>query len=482
LTLRLRSPYRVAMSGQSRLARIARIAAKIAAGLLAVVILIVIALFLANSFDVRLSAQAKALLAAPANPFTADQNMYLAMAGLEGPRTRPIVEMGQERIAAYDRALKSMLLSPDIGADIEKKWNSAKLAFDGKLETGAPRSSSIWIYAKTHRQDIAVSLNSNQQLYRRYLSLHPLLGYYETAQPSFMAPVIVLPQQLRALFLADVAARLQSGSPQQQQDSLTDLRQDLQLWRAVLKGDGTLFSKMIAVASLHGDLILAADLIADPKTDLKSLDDVLDSMLVPWDLKDYRIGNAFAAEYRARATLYGTVTAANELVGTSASSSWWTKAANAFQAHFFRPNDTENMDAEFTARRISLNDSTPGEFLRNRKVYEVWLEKEGANPSPSYVFNPVGKILASLSAVQKDTYALRAFDVAAYQRLVYLVFQIKRQRIATADIASFMQAHRDWSTHPVDDETFSWNADSGEIAANSLGDRSKAQRFSIVLR
>jgi hypothetical protein len=297
-----------------------------------------------------------------------------------------------------------------------------------------------------------------------------------------MSPVIVLPQQLRVLFLADVANRIQTGLAPQQRDALTDLQRDIHLWQMVLRGDGSLISKMLAIAWLHGDLILAADLISDPSIDVKSLDDLLDPILVPFDLRDYRIGDAFAAEYRARATLYGTITAANEMVGTSPSSIWPTRAWNAFQAHFFKPNATENMDAEFTARRIAVADSESSEYQRSRQTYEDWLEKDGPHLSPSYIYNPMGKILVSLSASQKDSYSLRAYDVAAHQRLVYLAFQLKRQHIATSDVTAFLKAHPEWSTHPVGGKPFSWNAETGELAVNTLGDHPKDQRFSVTLR
>ena len=474
--------YRVAMPGTPRLARIARITAKIFVGITAFLLVIVLVLFLVNSFDTPLTDHAKALLVSPPNPYPSDQNIYLAMAGLDGPGDRPIAEMGQERILGYDQALDSMLPRGEVPTDLELKWSSTRIQFSGKLAVGSPRASSIWNDVKSHRKDIAASLVANDQLYQRYLTLHHLKGYYETARPSFMAPVIVLPQYLRVLFLADVATRIQTGALSQQRDALSDLQRDIQLWQSVLRGDGNLISKMVPVAWLHGDLILLGDLITDPSIHLKSLDDLLDSILVPWDLKNYRIGNAFAAEYRARSIFYGTITTTNEMFGAFASSSWPTRVWSAFQAHFFKPNTTENLDAEFTARRIALADSEPSEFERNRQTYEDWLAKDGPHLSPSYIYNPMGKTLVSLSAAQKENYSLRAYDVAAYQRLVYLVFQLKRQHIATADVGSFMQAHPDWSTHPVDGKPFQWNSASGEIAVNTLGDHPKEQRFSVVLR
>jgi len=463
---------------KSRLTKIARIAGKFALGLMAFVVLIVLACVILNSFDAPLSNQAKALLASHPNPYASDENIYLAMAGLEGAGERPITEMGQERIAAYNQGLDSMLLNPETASKVNSKWDSAKLAFVGKLELGPQRTASIWTDVKSHHHDIAALLASNQLLYQRYLSLHRLRDYYETARPSYLAPLVFVPQPLRILYLSDVATRIQSGTSQQQRDALDDIRQDLQMWRTVLKGEGTLLSKMLAAASLHADLILVAELIADPNSDLARLNDVLDPILLPFDLKDYRIGSAFPAEFRGIAALYKTITLANSF----AASSWRNKMSNAFQAHFFKLNASENMSAAQAARWTALADSEPSLFYRNRDANRDWVKENEPHLSLSILYNPIGKILLAIATPQNDAYPLRVYDVAAYQRLVYLVFQLRRQHIQTADVASFLPAHPEWSTHPVDGKPFHWNAETGEFAVNTLGEHSKAQRFSVILR
>jgi hypothetical protein len=466
-----------------RLVKVTRIAAKISIGLIAFLVLLLLALFLLNSFDARLSEQAKALLTAPPNPYPSDQNIYLAMAGLEGPGERPIIEMGQERIETYNRALDSPLSSLETASALNEKWDAAKLTFGGEMALGPQRTTSIWTEVKNHRQDIATLLKRNQQLYQRYLSLHHLHGYYETARPSYMAPSVYAPQMLRILFLADVANRIQSGTLQQQREALTDLRQDLQLWRTILKGDGTLISKMVAVAWIHADLILAADLITDPSTDLAHLEDILDLMLSPFDLQDYRIGNAFAVEFRGTAALYKTIALPSFYVADSkAPISWRQRVSNAFQAHFFKLNATENMGAALAAQASALADSEPSQFFQNRDAYHVWLKVNEPHPSLKFLYNPIGKTLVRIALAQNDIYPMRAFDVAAYQRLVYLAYQIRRQHIATPDVASFLIAHPDWSTHPLDAKPFRWNVETCELAVNTLADHPKEQRYNMVLR
>jgi hypothetical protein len=463
------------------LAKVARVTVKIVAGLMAFALLLVLAWALLNSFDAPLSEQAKALLAVPPNPYPSDENLYLAMAGLEGTGERPIIEMGQERIAAYDKALDSLPLNPDTALNLNRKWEATKLSFSGKLELGSARTTSIWRDVKNHRQNFAALRASNQQLFQRYLFLHRLQGYDETARPGLMAPVVVVQQPLRILFLADVADRVQTGALQQQRNALVDLQHDVQMWRTVLKGDGTMISKMVATASLHADLILAADLIADPNIDLRFLDDLLGRMLAPFDLKDYRIGSAFGAEFRGTAALYRTIAGADAFAN-SKTSSWGQRTLNAFQVHFFKLNATQNMSAVRAARWAALADSEPSQFFRNRDANRDWLKNNNLHFSIGFLYNPIGKILVAIATPQNDAYALRVYDVAAYQRLVYLAFQLKRQHVATADVASFLSAHPEWSTHPLDGKPFRWNAESEELAVHTLGEHSHDQRFSVILR
>jgi hypothetical protein len=47
---------------------------------------------------------------------------------------------------------------------------------------------------------------------------------------------------------------------------------------------------------------------------------------------------------------------------------------------------------------------------------------------------------------------------------------------------AFLKAHSEWSTHPVDGIPFRWNAETGELAVNTLGEHPKEQRCSVILR
>ena len=76
-------------------------------------------------------------------------------------------------------------------------------------------------------------------------------------------------------------------------------------------------------------------------------------------------------------------------------------------------------------------------------------------------------------------YPARVYDVAAFQRLVCLAYQIRQQKIARAAVAAFMQQHPELSRHPIDNQPFEWDAKSGTISVKTVGPRPKERRFSV---
>jgi hypothetical protein len=463
--------------------RVARVSKKIAISLVAFVVLTVFVCSAINSFDVLLSAEAKTLLAAPPNLYPSEDNIYVALAGLDGPSQKSVVDTGNARIEAYNQALDSMQLDPDAAVAFSNRADSTALTFDGDLKL-QPLTSSIWTYAKSHRADITALLTANQELYQRYLAMQRLHGYYETARPSILAPRFYVPPPLRALFLADISDRIQTGTRPQQHAALDELGQDLQMWQVVLKGEGPFFPKMIAVASLHADFLVLADMIADPNTDPAILAGKQGAVISPFDLSDWKIGKAFEAEFRAAVPLIRSIPfATSAAAGNSARrSSWWKRQSDALQMHFFQVNATENLNAAQMMQLAALADSDPARFSQALEAYRGWLKENETFLSPTILYNPVGKILVGIWATTYEDYPMRAFDVAALQRLVYLAYQLRLQRIDTSDVAAFLVQHPEWSTHPIDGKPFRWSPATGELAVNTAGRYQDARRFRVAVR
>jgi hypothetical protein len=445
---------------------------RVATGLVALVLLMVLGCFALNLFDTPLSGEAKALLAAPANPYRPQQNLYVAFAGFDAPSRQSVIDTGTARIEAYDHALDSMLRDP--AAKPGNKSDSARLLFKGDLSSWRPLSSSIWTLAKSRRADMTALLAANQELYQRYLDLHQLPGYFEAARPSYYMPPVYLPQPVRVLFLADVADRIQMGTLPQQQAALAQLSRDFQMWQRVLKGNGDLSSKMIAAAALQADLLLLADMIADPATDLGLLAGDQGAAIFQFDPADWQIGAVFGTEFRMRATHFMALRPFEILTSTPRP---WT----ALTTHFFKPNAAMNLSAAQMLQLAALADVDPARFSQSRAAYHDWLERHERVFSPAMMYDPVGKILVAKAAASWDDFPLRVYDVAALQRLVALALQLRVQRIGTTEVASFLTQHPQWSAHPVDGQRFGWNPASGELAVRTVATHPRGQRFGVIV-
>jgi hypothetical protein len=386
------------------------------------------------------------------------------MAGFDAPSGQSMIAAGETRIAAYDRALDRLPVDPRAMVALARRTRAGELTFrdDAKSGTFSPdlkpwsiSIASLWSAVRTHRAQLDALLAANQELYLRYLALHALHGYFETARPSSDAPFVYVSPQVQALFLAAAADALQSGTPAQRQAALRDLRQDLQMWKTVLQGDGGLLSKMLAATALHTDLLVLGAMVSDPDCDLTSLGAEVRSLLVPFPTRVWRIGNVYDFEMRSGLTTTRiAMLGPREASGSDLNPARWPQMlSKALLRQFFKFNATANLQARLMEQLRALADGDPTTFSRRLQAYQKWRRHHIV----AGLYDPVGKLLLQIGAPLYADEPPRVYDVAAFQRLVYLAYQIRHQRIAIADVAGFMQAHPQWATSPLDAKPFHWD-------------------------
>ena len=430
--------------------------------------------FAVNSKDEELSPQARALLTLPPLPYRPDENLYVAFAGFDAPPGGSVTAYGQAKIDYYHENLEAALRAPtEMRYFYIVREDPRHLTFKGDVKFVHPANASVWDEVPAHAREIAALLADNRELYRRYLSLPGLRGYYETARPSILAPVYTVPNPLRKLFLAAEALRLRAGAAPGR-GGLDELEADVRLWRTVLTGEGTLISKMIALAGLQADYLLFADMIADPQATVPLADQDADAVAPPFEPKTWNIGPVFAAEFRLASTVFNQTDA-----------TWGQRdrgplrpLSNWVAARFFKLNATENLLARQTERQIAAA-ADPTLFRSTRDQPGVWLPEGPSVWLFPFSYNPFGKTLVAVATPLGDDYVLRAWDGAALQRAVRLGYEIRRRRIGAPDIPGFMAQHPNWSTHPADGHAFSWDPAHLEIRVQPLSRQQQDRRFSI---
>lgn len=468
--------------GPSALRRVLRLLGRIALwGALSIVAAILVALAI-NYSDEPLSAQASALREPPKNPYKPEDNLYIALAGFSAPAGQSVVTVGEANVARYNGQVDSMLRDPMLALTVLPGADPPALKLSGSLDLPHPREVAFWESVRTNRTKIDQLVEQNHELYQRYLTLLSLPGYYETARPSVMAPIYMVPIDVRNLFLADIAARIQRGDEARTRSALTSLRQDMDLWRRVLTGEGGLVSKMVAVAFIQTDSLIVSDVIADPRIPIpEGMADVLPE----FQLADWSIGKAFAVEFRFHSFIHRQTQAGIDSHWQPTEATYaerlWGRVLNPIAGRFFRFNATENLDARAMTELASFAALDPSTFPTWDARYQQWEHGFTDFLSVRTVYNPIGKILVAIAAPAYKSYLLRPYDGAALQRLVRLSFEIRRQQIVPSGVEAFLRQHPEWSTHPVSGRPFVWRATAREIAIQPLAQEPRDRRFSIQI-
>lgn len=448
-------------------------------------VLTLICLFLAalaiNAVDEQLGPEALTMLQPPKNTLRPEENIYFAMVGFDAPSGQSVVTEGGAKIDHYNGQVDAMLHDPFLELQDYTSKNPAALEFTGSTDLGMPREPSFWAATRANGPKIVQLINQNRELYERYTALHEMTGYFETARPSVLAPFATVSSEVRTLFLANASFELQQGSESQKRSALEGLRQDIDLWRRVLIGDGGPISKMVAVSYLQTDYLILSNLIADPST---SIPPSIEEILPPSDLGDWNIGSVFAAEFRVQVFILKQTQEVSRSGWQPPDTSGVQRSLNTalwgpVGRQFFKITATENLSARLMHELAKSAAMTPATFAAQRARYRR-IESENTDfLRLGMVYNPIGKILMGIAAPAYEDYALRPYDAAALERLVRLSFEIRRQQIVPAAIPAFMAQHSEWSTHPADGRSFTWNAKAAQIAIHPVAKQPVDRRFSV---
>ena len=445
---------------------------------LAAVFVLVAAVFAINSRDERVSPQTVRVLTAPPNPYRPSDNLYFMLAGFDAPAGRSVIEAGQAAVRAYEAKLPK---GPNAFLPSVDKLATGTLVFKGNVACCRRLTGAIWRDVAGHKTEINRLLAANRELDQRYRALRRATGYYETGTPSVASALFFPPRQLRYLFLADFVLRMQSGNRAEQSAALEDMKDDLRVWRTMLTGYGSLISKMVAVTYLRQDFLLIGNMIAVPTVVLSVRRAAMGRLVMPFPIRDWRLGSGFSYENRMMTReLVNSYGAAGQ---KEANGPLWKKVENNLSETLplFKIHATENLQASNTLKLIAIMDGPPRLLEKPMSTYADEANCL-ATPRVSCLYNPVGKILTAIAIPAYEDYPLRAYDVAALQRMVKLAYEIRIQQVETAKIPRFMKQHPEWSTHPVDGKEFTFNPTTGRLSMERLGNQSKTRYFAIPVR
>jgi hypothetical protein len=484
--------------------QVLRVLGRILKWLAIAVATLVIAVFAINSFDEKLTPGAEALLRLPPNPYSGDENAYLWIMGFDAPTEESVVAAGEARVTDGERRALLMRTDP---VNALKGWTDPdrrRLTFDGPVHFCVDDPPGDWHAFEERHATLPALLASNRELIERYGLMLAKRGYFETGtHRELVTPGASLPSDLRCLFRAEIVERLHSGSPTIRDSALAMLARDVALWRVILSGTGGITSKIVASRMIRGDLLIVADMIADSASPLPEPSAIGSDLVDVFPIRDWNIGSAFLALTRERATSFPFDSESWDVHEAPGEQSGPVKRAVQFaslrlQQHFFKHGATLNLLARLNAEQVLLASADPSTFDLSERSYRDWCERNLGISStfllfdpagwfvdrsraapPSFLYNPLGKALVSIGSPSESGFIRAVYDDAALQRLVRLGYEIRRQRVASELIPTFMRDHPEWSTHPVGNQPFVWNAGDRTIAVVTVSRFAANKRYWI---
>jgi len=429
---------------------------------------------LINCFDQDL-APTPAALRTQINAYKPEQNLFIAVVGIDAPEGVSVFDFADKKLKQFktDLALATPQ-PPEMGVRKIEETNNGNLKFSGNIDFVKPLRSSVWHDANNHREEIKKLLAANRVLYKNYQALRGFQVYFDTTTPSSFAPYsFTVPKELHKLFLADVALRMRSKNLEEKRLAFREFSENIQTWRVMMSGEGSLVPHLTGVVFLHEDYLLLSDVIADSAIDLSDVGPLIEQMLLACKDADWKLGKSIAWEFRENEVFWKNFEV-NLKLSASAQKSWW----DVLSGFFYESHASENLNAQRFEQLVKLADSDPDKLMGARKAYRKWVE-HNLSWQVGYIYNPVGKTLAYIGTPRDDIFLMQCYDVAALQRLVRLGFQIRKQKIIDADIPTFIAQHPELASHPVDGHAFTFNSASREISLTPLSGNSTDQRFSI---
>jgi len=435
-----------------------RIALKLTKWLAIAGVSIYLLLVLVNLPDEALTAEERAL-AEPNRPAVPDsQNIYVALLGFYAPPGIDSMAYGAKRLAQHNEAaakdpwrhdrVAKLRAGQPIGEDKDTlKW------IDGGRKLPSRFEGPILPNALGQAQDVTYLLEANVELIARYRTLQSLPQFSNTAVPDILSPVLLLgaPADARSVLLAQCAIDALSGRSKRALEFLTA---DISLWRRVLAGSGTLIDEMRAITYLAGDFRLVSDLISSREFDAFAHRATLASLTTPLTKPELGFGQMFANEFQENARLLSSI---DDEEMREAHDSWLSRAgAFLFYFPFFKLNATLNRSAHAMTNYQRLAGLAPSDYLLAKA--DVKKESEAmADFGLTWLYNPIGKGLVGVAAIQYEGYVDRLPDLDAYIHLVRAQLEVRLASVPSEKVPQFLEKADAESWNPYTNRPFQWS-------------------------
>jgi len=358
----------------------------------------------------------------------------------EGAR---LIRMANLDLDAY---LKSgMLAHENTKPHFDPHWeNPALTASDDINLLCDPRMKAcldIWL---AQQQTIENSLLENAVLLNRYQQMQQYTMYHNGLTPDIRIPIPELSSfiAINRLYGIMYAILYLSGG---HEAALSALKRDVKFVRRLLQQANTMLVKMIALSMLKHDLYIYETLMDVPAKDnyfseyIPMLTAEERSFLSPVKY-EFNVNKKLVTEIKEYPDIY-----LHEFYYPE-----WLPFPMLKKNHsinmLFKAFDAILEDSKLSADEFyRLASNNPD---RKQKLKPDWL---------SFIYNPIGSILLSVSLPDFDKYIIHMHDMDGLITLVNLKQKIKRENISSDSINAYLEENRKNFSNPYTGESIHWD-------------------------
>ena len=399
-------------------------------------------------------------------------NLFNGLAGLTAAADENMITTGFNQIQAANKKLAEFLESEkhfqaNSKPEFSLHWTEPALVpTEGVILLCEPRAQDcrdIWI---SQKDTIEQLLSENKVLRNRYRDLHKLHDYHNTLTTDVRSPFpdFSTLMTLNRLYGTEIALRYMTGDPAV---ALIELNNDIAFLRNLLSQADTFILKMVALSMLKHDLYLFASLMDTRPEEIYLFDEI--PFLTE---QESSIEEPVKYEFRMNVKLAREIKANPKLITDDLDIPTWLPFP------LYKVNHSINMIHAILEYNLNKSRLSAGKY--NKKQKSARDENSMFKPGwLSYLYNPVGCILFSISMPDFSKYIIRIHDMNGLISMVNLKRNIKRGSLGSDDIEEYLNQAKDRYFNPYTEQSIDWNPGEQTLSFQSPGSDSVNNKLNI---
>ncbi|MEI8324748.1 MAG: hypothetical protein WCH44_05160 [Betaproteobacteria bacterium] len=380
--------------------------------------------------DQALNPEARKILEAqPVVP--AQQNAYYALWGLTASPELDAFAVGRKVVDAQVAAVREKGYGAQFDpASIEGTTTYRRRVPAGTFCKSRGETAHCLTALRAHRGELLAELAAKDVYVRRYRGLRTYPHFEEAMAVTSAAPTLDWSGIREISELVDASIAFDMERPAQRVAALTDLLNEIKLWRLVGNEADLLIDRMAPAALMYSKYRLLSELLAEYPEIASEQGELVAQMSAPLTAADTDLRRALNGEFRGGAFLLQSLDSKGLPYVLSAPDQEATTFESYITRRLFKPQATINLNFENLSAVAEFYAGSAAQIQSGRDAFSKTRDKISYFEPRWWSYNPIGKILASVAQPDIGRYSDQLHDLLGYTRLLELQRQIAMNRLA----------------------------------------------------